>query len=79
MPKKVDPALKDRALRMVAEHRSDYPSVTAVAHASDETGSVFLQVSGVSRQPLVVPNWPTQVAVTAALVQVNRTFPRGPG
>jgi hypothetical protein len=31
MPKKVDPALKDRALRMVAEHRSDYPSVTAVA------------------------------------------------
>jgi transposase len=31
MPKKVDPALKDRALRMVAEHQADYPSVTAGA------------------------------------------------
>jgi transposase len=39
MPKKVDPALKDRALRMVAEHRSDYPSVTAVAKAvADQLG-----------------------------------------
>lgn len=31
MPKKVDPALKDRALRMVAEHQADYSSVTAVS------------------------------------------------
>ena len=31
MPKKVDPALKCRALRMVAEHRSDYPSMTGSA------------------------------------------------
>jgi transposase len=31
MPKKVDPALKERALRMVAEHRGDYDSVTAVS------------------------------------------------
>lgn len=39
MPKKVDPALKHRALRMVAEHRSDYPSVTAVAKAvADQLG-----------------------------------------
>lgn len=39
MPKKVDPALKDRALRMVAEHRADYSSVTAVAKAvADQLG-----------------------------------------
>lgn len=31
MPKKVDPAVKERALRMVAEHRGDYDSVTAVS------------------------------------------------
>jgi transposase len=39
MPKKVDPALKDRALRMVAEHRADYHSTTAVAKAvADQLG-----------------------------------------
>ena len=39
MPKKVDPALKDRALRMVAEHRADYGSTTAVAKAvADQVG-----------------------------------------
>ena len=39
MPKKVDPALKDRALRMVAEHRADYGSTTAVAKAvADQLG-----------------------------------------
>ena len=51
MPKKVDPALKDRALRMVAEHRSDYPSVTAVAKADraseDRMSGVGRRVSGV--------------------------------
>lgn len=31
MPKGIDPALRERALRMVADHRSDYPSVTVVA------------------------------------------------
>ena len=36
MPKKVDPALKDRALRMVAEHRGDYSSLTAVAQVVAE-------------------------------------------
>lgn len=35
----MDPALKDRALWMVAEHQSDYPSVTAVAKAvADQLG-----------------------------------------
>ena len=39
MPKKVDPALKDRALRMVAEHRADYSSITAVSKAvADQLG-----------------------------------------
>lgn len=39
MPKKVDPALKDRALRMVADHRADYGSTTAVATAvADQLG-----------------------------------------
>ncbi|WP_395656688.1 IS3 family transposase [Nocardioides sp.] len=33
MPKRVDPAVKERALRMMAEHRSDYPSDTALAEA----------------------------------------------
>ena len=33
MPKRVDPAVKERALRMFAEHRSDYPSDTALAEA----------------------------------------------
>lgn len=39
MPKKVDPALKDRALRIVAEHRGDYSSITAVSKAvADQLG-----------------------------------------
>ncbi|WP_264887547.1 hypothetical protein [Dietzia sp. NCCP-2495] len=29
MPKKIDPAVKERALRMVAEHRGEYASLTA--------------------------------------------------
>lgn len=29
MPKRTDPALKERALRMYAVHRADYPSKTA--------------------------------------------------
>jgi transposase len=33
MPKKIDPAVKARALRMFAEHRQDYPSDTALAEA----------------------------------------------
>lgn len=39
MPKKVDPAVRDRALRMVAEHRADYGSTTAIAKAvADQLG-----------------------------------------
>ena len=33
MPKKIDAAVKARALRMFAEHRQDYPSDTALAEA----------------------------------------------
>ena len=33
MPKKIDAALKERALRMFADHRQDYPSDTALASA----------------------------------------------
>jgi transposase len=33
MPSKIDPAVKERALRMFAEHRQDYRSDTALAEA----------------------------------------------
>ena len=33
MPKKINPELRARALRMVQEHQQDYPSQTAVAQA----------------------------------------------
>jgi transposase-like protein len=33
MPKKIDTAVKERALRMFADHRRDYPSDTALAEA----------------------------------------------
>lgn len=33
MPKKIDAAVKARALRMIAEHQQDYPSDTALADA----------------------------------------------
>jgi hypothetical protein len=33
MPKKIDPALRDRAVRAVREHRSEYPSLTAASAA----------------------------------------------
>src|SRR5919112_5147639 len=33
MPKRIDPAVKERALRMFVEHRADYPSDTALAEA----------------------------------------------
>lgn len=31
MPKKTDPALKERAIRLVREHRSEYPVTLFVA------------------------------------------------
>ena len=33
MPKKIDAAVKERALRMFADHRQEYPSDTALAEA----------------------------------------------
>lgn len=33
MPKKIDPAVRDRAVRLVREHRLEYPSLTAAAAA----------------------------------------------
>jgi transposase len=33
MPKKVNPELRARAVRMVQEHQQDYPSQTAAAQA----------------------------------------------
>jgi transposase-like protein len=33
MPKKIDPALRERCVRLVREHRADYPSLTAAAAA----------------------------------------------
>ena len=33
MPKKIDPEVQARAVRMVREHQQDYPSVTAAALA----------------------------------------------
>jgi transposase-like protein len=33
MPKKIDPAVKERAVRLVREHRLEYPSLTAAAAA----------------------------------------------
>ena len=33
MPEKIDPLLRDRAVRLVREHRSGYPSLTAVSAA----------------------------------------------
>ena len=38
MPKKIDPAVKERAMRMVADHRQDYPSETALAAAVAQQG-----------------------------------------
>jgi|ERR1700753_3766137 len=33
MPRKIDTSVKERALRLLAEHRQDYPSDTALAVA----------------------------------------------
>ena len=33
MPKKIDPALRDRAVRLVREHRSEYTSLSAASAA----------------------------------------------
>lgn len=33
MPRKIDPELRARAVRLVTEHQQDYPSMTAAAEA----------------------------------------------
>lgn len=33
MPKKIDPAVRERAVRLVQEHRSEYPSTFAAVQA----------------------------------------------
>ncbi len=33
MPKKIDPDLKARAVRLVTEHRGEYPTLTAASQA----------------------------------------------
>ena len=33
MPKKIDPVVKERAVRLVREHRAEYSSLTAAAEA----------------------------------------------
>lgn len=39
MPKRIDPAVKERAVRLVLEHRSEYPTTTAALLAvSKQTG-----------------------------------------
>lgn len=38
MPKKIDAAVKERAVRMFAEHRQDFPSDTALAESGGEEG-----------------------------------------
>ena len=56
MPKKIDPELKARAVRLVTDHLQEYPSVTAAATA------VAKQL-GVSRES--VRRWVTQEQVDA--------------
>jgi transposase-like protein len=58
MPSKIDPAVKERALRMIADHRQDYPSDTALAEAV--AGKV-----GVGRE--TVRRWLIQADVNAGV------------
>lgn len=58
MPSKIDPAVKERALRMIADHRQDYPSDTALAEA------VASKV-GVGRE--TVRRWLVQADVNAGI------------
>jgi transposase-like protein len=40
MPKKMDPALKERAVRLMLEHRAEYPTTTAAVAAVSKRVSV---------------------------------------
>jgi transposase len=56
MPKRIDVAVKERALRMFADHRQDYPSDTALAEA-------VAKKLGVGRE--TARRWLVQVDVNA--------------
>jgi transposase len=58
MPNKIDPAVKARGLRMLAEHRGDYPSDTACAEA-------IAHKLGVGRE--TVRRWMLQADVDAGI------------
>lgn len=56
MPKKIDPALRERAVRLVTEHQQEYPSLTAAATA-------VAQQLGVGKE--TVRRWVIQAQVDA--------------
>ena len=56
MPGKINPAVKERALRMIADHRQDYPSDTALAEA-------VAKAVGVGRE--TVRRWLVQADINA--------------
>jgi len=56
MPKKIDPELKARAVRLVAEHQQEYPSLTAVSE-------VVARQLGVGKES--VRRWTLQAQVDA--------------
>ena len=58
MPKKIDAAVKERALRMIADHRGDYASDTALAEA-------LATKLGVGRE--TVRRWLVQADVNAGV------------
>ncbi len=72
MPKKIDPAVRERALRMFAEHRQDYASDTALAE------SVATKL-GIGRE--TARRWLCRPTSTPAPdpVQLARTRPRSSG
>jgi len=63
MPKKINPEVKARAVRLVTEHRQEYPSVTAAAEA------VSKQL-GLGRE--TVRRWMVQADVDAGVATGSR-------
>ena len=76
MPTRIDPALRERALRMVAEHHQDYRSVTAVPRAVGalakwrKAGPVSGPPFGLLGRPLLIlrPDPFTRTQVPAGLL-----------